>query len=75
MLLFIGYLLRFWGVLLKVHHQIIFWRFVKIEENNNSVLIHFGGFEDLLEAKTFSHHIMNELGIERLFVPRGVTIH
>ena len=29
----------------------------------------------LLEAKTFSHHIMNELGIERLFVPRGVTIH
>ena len=48
---------------------------VYVMENNKSVLIHFGGFEDLLEAKTFSHHIMNELGIERLFVPRGVTIH
>ena len=48
---------------------------VYVMENNNSVLIHFGGCEDLLEAKTFSHHIMNELGIERLFVPRGVTIH
>ena len=48
---------------------------VYVMENNNSVLIHFGGFEDLLEAKTFSHHIMNELGIERLFVPRVVTIH
>ena len=48
---------------------------VYVMENNNSVLIHFGGLEDLLEAKTFSHHIMNELGIERLFVPRGVTIH
>ena len=48
---------------------------VYVMENNNSVLIHFGGFEDLLEAKTFSHHIMNDLGIERLFVPRGVTIH
>ncbi len=48
---------------------------VYVMENNNSVLIHFGGFEDLLEAKVFSNHIMNELGIERLFVPRGVTIH
>ena len=48
---------------------------VYVMENNNSVLIHFGGFEDLLEAKVFSHHIMDELGIERLFVPRGVTIH
>jgi len=48
---------------------------VYVMENNNSVLIHFAGFEDLIEAKTFSHHIMNELGIERLFVPKGVTIH
>ena len=48
---------------------------VYVMENNNSVLIHFAGFEDLLEAKTFSHHIMNELGIERLFVPKGGTIH
>ena len=48
---------------------------VYVMENNNSVLIHFGGFEDILEAKTFSHHIMDELGIERLFVPKGVTIH
>ena len=48
---------------------------VYVMENTNSVLIHFGGFEDLLEAKTFSSHIMDELGIERLFVPRGVTIH
>ena len=48
---------------------------VYVMENTNSVLIHFGGFEDLLEAKTFSSHIMDELGIERLFVPQGVTIH
>ena len=48
---------------------------VYVMENNNSVLIHFAGFEDLLEAKTFSHHIMNELGIERLLVPKGVTVH
>ena len=48
---------------------------VYVMENNNSVLIHFAGFEDILEAKTFSSHIMDELGIERLFVPRGVTIH
>ena len=48
---------------------------VYVMENNNSVLVHFAGFNDLVEAKTFSHHIMNELGIERLFVPRGVTIH
>jgi|TARA_R100001143_G_scaffold48888_1_gene43704 hypothetical protein len=48
---------------------------VYVMENNNSVLIHFAGFEDLVEAKTFSSHIMNELGIERLFVPKGVTIH
>ena len=48
---------------------------VYVMENNNSVLIHFGGFQDLLEAKKFSTHIMDELVIERLFVPRGVTIH
>ena len=48
---------------------------VYVMENNNSVLIHFGGFQDLLEAKKFSTDIMDELGIERLFVPRGVTIH
>ena len=48
---------------------------VYVMENTNSVLIHFGGFEDILEAKTFSSHIMDELGIERLFVPKGVTIH
>jgi hypothetical protein len=48
---------------------------VYVMENTNSVLIHFGGFEDILEAKTFSTHIMDELGIERLFVPKGVTIH
>ena len=48
---------------------------VYVMENNNSVLIHFAGFEDILEAKTFSSHIMDELGIERLFVPKGVTIH
>ena len=48
---------------------------VYVMENNNSVLIHFAGFEDLKEAKTFSSHIMDELGIERLIVPRGVTIH
>ena len=48
---------------------------VYVMENNNSVLIHFGGFQDLLEANKFSTHIMDELGIERLFVPKGVTIH
>ena len=48
---------------------------VYVMESNNSVLIRFAGFEDLIEAKTFSSHIMDELGIERLIVPRGVTIH
>ena len=31
---------------------------VYVMENNNSVLIHFGGFQDLLEAKKFSTHII-----------------
>ena len=48
---------------------------VYVMENNNSVIIHFGGFDDFKEAKTFSKHIMTELGIERLFVPQNVTIH
>ena len=33
-------------------------------ESTNSVVVHFGGFNDLTECKYFSHHIMDDLGIE-----------
>ncbi len=49
---------------------------IYIMESTNSVVVHFGGFNDLTECRYFSHHIMDDLGIENLLnVPRGVTVH
>ena len=45
-------------------------------ESSNSVVVHFGGFNDLKECRYFSHHIMEDFGIEQLLnVPQGVTVH
>ena len=49
---------------------------VYIMESTNSVVVHFGGFNDLTECRYVSTHIMDALGIEQLLnVPRGVTVH
>lgn len=48
---------------------------VLISELNNSVSIHFEGFEDLQDAKDFSKHIMDELNIEDINNPKNYTIH
>ncbi len=49
---------------------------VYIMESSKSVVVHFGGFNDLTECRYFSNHIMDDLGIEQLLnVPRGVTVH
>ena len=48
---------------------------IYIMESTNSVVVHFGGFNDLTECRYFSHHLMDDLGIESLLVPRGVTVH
>ena len=49
---------------------------IYIMESTNSVVVHFGGFNDLTECRYFSHHIMYYLGIENLLnVPKGVTVH
>ncbi len=49
---------------------------IYIMESSNSVVVHFGGFEDLSECRYFSSHIMEEFGIEQLLnVPKGVTVH
>ena len=48
---------------------------IYILESNNSVLVHFDGFTDILEAKMFSNHLMDDLGIEQLNIPVGETIH
>ena len=48
---------------------------IYVLESNNSVLVHFDGFTDILEAKMFSNHLMDDLGIERLNIPTGQTIH
>ena len=45
-------------------------------KSTNSVVVHFGGFNDLTECRYFSHNIMDDLGIENLLnVPKGVTVH
>ena len=36
---------------------------IYIMESTNSVVVHFGGFNDLTECRYFSHHIMDDLGI------------
>ena len=48
---------------------------IYVMESSNSVVVHFGGFDDILECKKFSHNLMDDLGIESLFVPKGVTVH
>jgi len=48
---------------------------IYVLESNNSVLVHFDGFTDILEAKMFSNHLMDDLGIEQLNIPVGETIH
>ena len=48
---------------------------IYVLESNNSVLVHFDGFTDILEAKMFSNHLINDLGIEQLNIPVGETIH
>jgi hypothetical protein len=49
---------------------------IYIMESTNSVVVHFGGFNDLTECKYFSNHIMDDLGIEQLLnIPKGVTVH
>lgn len=48
---------------------------IYIMESSNSVVVHFGGFEDFKECKNFSSRIMDDLGIENLAVPMGATIH
>ena len=48
---------------------------IYVLESNNSVLVHFDGFTDLVEAKMFSNHLMDDLGIEQLNIPVGDTIH
>ena len=48
---------------------------IYVLESNNSVLVHFDGCTDLVEAKMFSNHLMDDLGIEQLNIPVGETIH
>jgi|TARA_R100000329_G_C7503878_1_gene177394 hypothetical protein len=48
---------------------------IYVMESSNSVVVHFGGFDDITECKKFSHHLMDDLGIESLLVPKGVTVH
>ena len=49
---------------------------IYIMESSNSVVVHFGGFNDLSECRYFSSHIMEDFGIEQLLnVPQGVTVH
>ena len=49
---------------------------IYIMESSKSVVVHFGGFNDLKECSYFSSHIMEDFGIEQLLnVPQGVTVH
>ena len=49
---------------------------IYIMESTKSVVVHFGGFNDLSECRYFSTHIMEGFGIEQLLnVPQGVTVH
>ena len=48
---------------------------IYVMESSNSVVVHFGGFNNITECKKFSHHLMDDLGIESLLVPKGVTVH
>ena len=48
---------------------------IYVMESSNSVVVHFGGFNNITEGKKFSHHLLDDLGIESLLVPKGVTVH
>ena len=48
---------------------------IYVMESSNSVVVHFGGFTNLKECTRFSHHLMDDLGIESLMIPRGVPVH
>ncbi len=49
---------------------------IYIMESSKSVVVHFGGFNDISECRYFSTHIMDDLGIEDLLnLPQGVTVH
>ena len=48
---------------------------VVISESTNSVMIHFEGFEDYLEAKDFSEYMVEELGIITNDCNLSKTIH
>ena len=42
---------------------------IYVMESSNSVVVHFGGFTNLKECTRFSHHLMDDLGIESLMIP------
>jgi len=48
---------------------------VYVMESTNSVIVHFDGFNNLKECDSFSYKIMDDLGIEPLYVPESVTLH
>ena len=48
---------------------------IYVMESSNSVVVHFGGFNNITECKKFSHHLMDDLGIEILMIPKGLTVH
>ena len=48
---------------------------VVVSEYNNSVIVHFDGFEDYEDAKDFSEYMTDQLGIKPLNIPPNTTIH
>ena len=48
---------------------------VYVMESTNSVIVHFDGFNNLMECNRFSYQIMDDLGIETLFSKESQTLH
>lgn len=48
---------------------------VYVMESTKSVIVHFDGFNNLKECDNFSYQVMDDLGIEPLYVPESVTLH
>tara|TARA_Y100000996_G_C22108978_1_gene473104 strand:- start:338 stop:508 length:171 start_codon:yes stop_codon:yes gene_type:complete len=49
---------------------------IYIMENSNSVVVHFGGFDDTNDAYDFSDQLMKDLNIQRLdSIPEKRTLH